>query len=209
MSKIIKQATITTLYLLATSLGLSTSVAAASIEQTSDAVISFAADENKAGQLVLESVPSFQANKQQLHKRVYTDGINFSSTKNQTLKVCDYRGTYSGWNLTVSRDEFKNGDDILQGAQFKLSEPTMTTADTKNKVPTKFAGVVVNQTATVISNVPDNSTAKRTADHSGYGESTGLYGENAAKMQLPASATPKLNVSYSATLTWKLNDVPA
>ncbi|MHC5251315.1 WxL domain-containing protein [Listeria kieliensis] len=126
------------------------------------------------------------------------------------VQVTDNSGNNAGWTLGVSGTEFKNGEQVLEGAELTLSGTTLgSTMASKFNPEVVNTEVVVNGTSqTVVEAKAEQGMGTWTAAFGNTpGASATATNEN-VKLHVPAE-TKKVAGTYTATLTWTLTAGPA
>lgn len=164
---------------------------------TAKAALTAKDDNGNEAKLSLDSTPNIDFGSQVIK----AEGNTFSSASiDKALQVTN-PGLDEGWNVTLAATPFTDGSKTLKGAQFGLSNGTVT-----NSSDAKVSGLA---TATPFTPSVDGSaqtvfTAKDSTV--GVGVNTEQFADTNATLAVPAG-----NVvgNYTANLTWTLSDTPA
>lgn len=155
------------------------------------------------GPLTIDYVPNIEFGEQEIKEKEATYN---AKTEHPYVQVSDRRGTGAGWNLKVSIDEFKNGDQkqTLKGAELSLKNGDIKT--TSGNVSEKPQGnnVTLNKDLQVIMQAGTDQGMGTWLDvFSGKKDDN----EN-VQLKVPAGSA-RAKQSYSSVIRWELTDAPA
>lgn len=152
----------------------------------------------------------------QKYQNGHADSPNF-------VQISDNRGTNGGWTLTVKQEEQLKAttetlNDVLTGAQIKLSNPTVNSNAQNVAEPVANDAIeLVPGTGSVVTTAAQGAGAGTWATYWGEVESIEERDENGetqnvnvtkdVQLSVPGS-TPKDAVKYQTKLVWSLTDVP-
>ncbi|MHC9533418.1 WxL domain-containing protein [Dellaglioa sp. L3N] len=197
-------------YLLATTLlgaavvGLGTmnSVSADDAAKTTDATATFTAGENPDGGGSLEikdATPTlnFGTNK------ISADNVDLPSKAGLDVTVSDLRGSFAGWNVSVSGTPLTNktvGD--LEGASLVLPAGMVNGAAATDKITADGLDNLLDGSAS-INATPENGAGTTEVNYATAADATPTAGIHINVLGGSAHA-----VAYTTTLKWTLTDAP-
>lgn len=155
------------------------------------------------GPLTIDYVPNIEFGEQEIKEKEATYN---AKTEHPYVQVSDRQGTGAGWNLKVSIDEFKNGDQkqTLKGAELSLKNGVVKS--TSGNVSEKPQGhnVTLNKDLQVIMQAGKEQGMGTWLDvFSGKKDDN----EN-VQLKVPAGSA-RAKQSYSSVIRWELTDAPA
>lgn len=155
------------------------------------------------GPLTIDYVPNIEFGEQEIKEKEATYN---AKTEHPYVQVSDRQGIGAGWNLKVSIDEFKNGDQkqTLKGAELSLKNGVVKS--TSGNVSEKPQGhnVTLNKDLQVIMQAGKEQGMGTWLDvFSGKKDDN----EN-VQLKVPAGSA-RAKQSYSSVIRWELTDAPA
>jgi hypothetical protein len=162
---------------------------------------------------------------------LYANPVTLTAPINGTnvpnfVQVTDQRGTFAGWNVTVSGTAFTTSATGIPTAAQTLTGAALTISNGTVNIPSSLGGTATGYTANATIAVSSDGTTQAPVMSATAGNGAGTY-QNAfgtlateAFTSAGATATPSIALSipstqnvaaasYTATLTWTLNSVPA
>ncbi|GAX48032.1 WxL domain-containing protein [Pseudolactococcus reticulitermitis] len=140
--------------------------------------------------------------------------LNDGSTRTNYVQVSDNRGTFSGWHLKVTLTDFTtadtalraNGHSTLAGATVTLGDAAIQGAATANPadIYTPLTVLVPTvQSPTLLGATAGHGSGTNLLD---FGGTDGASKDTAVTLSVPAGVAGA--ASYTADLTWQLDDTP-
>ena len=169
-------------------------------DQTKDSTASLTIE---AGERKIDQVPT-------LNFKVTLSGnitaSSLSSDEINPIKLSDYTGSLSGWQLKVKRSDFAdttNSSTTLDGFKLQL------TGGSFDETSDDVKGTSTNPTAPLVIGT-ENADALVATAGKGTGTGSTTINYTGAELELPdAIAKGKVKVgTYTSTLTWTLTDAP-
>lgn len=118
-----------------------------------------------------------------------------NNRKNSNLQVTDSRGTLDGWQVSVKRSDFKNGENVLKNTVLNLTPGSVIDAKGNS---TKLNGNVSKSVAV--------NTDSNIIFAASKGEGGGTYVQNfdANKATLVVDTNNALKGTYTSNITWTI-----
>ena len=168
-------------------------------DQTKDSTASLTIE---AGERKIDQVPTLNF-KVTLSGNITASSLSFDEIN--PIKLSDYTGSLSGWQLKVKRSDFAdttNSSTTLDGFKLQLTGGSFdkTSDDVKGTTPTDPLVIgTENAEALVATAGKGTGTGATTINYTG------------ATLELPETIKKgkvKVGTTYSSTLTWTLTDAP-
>lgn len=141
--------------------------------------------------------------------------LNDGTTRTNYVQVADNRGTFGGWNLKVTATDFTttdatlvaNGHGTLTGAQITLGDAAIQGQGTANPADVSAASTTLTpgtQSGTILGATAGHGSGNNLLD---FGGVDGATKDTAVTLSVPAGVAGAS--TYTADLTWTLDDTPA